>query len=209
MWYLKASGFRVVPLSSILSFMRGDVSGEHLAAITFDDGYRDFYDNAYPILREYNYPSTVFLVSDLIGGENVWDREKVRVRKNLIDWEAILKLKANEVTFGSHSRTHPFLTKLSRMNMIDEIRYSKTFLEDRLQTPVDFFCYPYGKYNEEVIHEVREAGYRAALTTKRGLVRGDDNPFEMHRCLIRNTTHPFLFALRLHTNYEDRRRRTR
>jgi peptidoglycan/xylan/chitin deacetylase (PgdA/CDA1 family) len=209
MWYLKATGFTVVPLKEILSFIQGDVPDENLAAITFDDGCQDFYDNAYPILKAYGYPSTVFLVSDLVGKENLWDYEKVKERKKLMDWEIILKLRAEGITFGSHSKTHPFLSALSNNDMASEIKDSKSILEEKLQLPVDFFCYPYGDYDKGVMDMVGEAGYKGALTTKRGLVRRNDNPFEIRRSLIRKTTHPLLFMLRLHTNYEDRKRRVR
>ncbi len=209
MWYLKATGFTVVPLKEILSFIQGEVPDKNLAAITFDDGCQDFYDNAYPILKAHDYPSTVFLVSDLVGQENLWDCEKVRERKKLIDWETILKLKEEKVTFGSHSKTHPFLITLSKKDMTSEIKDSKLFLEEKLQLPVDFFCYPYGNYDKGVMDMVREAEYKGALTTRRGLVHRNDNPFEMRRSLIRKTTHPLLFILRLHANYEDRKRRVR
>jgi peptidoglycan/xylan/chitin deacetylase (PgdA/CDA1 family) len=209
MWYLKAAGFRVVPLKEILSFIQGEVPDENLAAITFDDGYQDFHDNAYPVLKAYDYPSTVFLVSDLVGKENRWDSVKVCARKKLIGWKTILKLKEERVTFGSHSKTHPFLSTLSPKDVTCEIKDSKSFLEEKLQLPVDFFCYPYGDYDNGVMDVLREAGYKGALTTRRGLVHRNDNPFEIRRSLIRNTTHPFLFMLRLHTNYEDRKRRVR
>jgi peptidoglycan/xylan/chitin deacetylase (PgdA/CDA1 family) len=84
MWCLKVTGFRVVPLKDILSFMRGGISDENLAAITFDDGYQDFCENAYPVLKKYNYPSTVFLVSDLVGRENLWDYKQIGVKKNFL-----------------------------------------------------------------------------------------------------------------------------
>ena len=73
MWYLKTAGFKVVSLQEILSFIKGNDSDERLVAITFDDGYQDFYDNAFPVLKTYKLPSTVFLVSDLVGKENIWD----------------------------------------------------------------------------------------------------------------------------------------
>ncbi len=209
MWYLKHAGFRVVPLRDFFLSMREDSSDETLAALTFDDGYQDFYENAYPILRKHNFPSTVFLVSDLIGKENLWDHDKVGVRKRLLDWKTISKLKEEGVSFGSHSKSHPFLSRLSMDDVIDEVVNSKSDLEERLQVPVEFFCYPYGDYDERVKSAVREAGYSGAFTTKRGLVRRDDDPFEMRRCLVRKSTHPLLFMIKLHTDYEDKKRRRR
>jgi peptidoglycan/xylan/chitin deacetylase (PgdA/CDA1 family) len=209
MWCLKAFAFKVVPLKELLSYVKGDIVHENLAAITFDDGYQDFYDNAYPVLKEYGYPSTVFLVSDLVGKENLWDEPKARGLKRLMDWETIFRLKEEGIVFGSHTKTHPFLSKLHPNDIVHEIKNSKDLLESRLQRPVEFFCYPYGDYSDEVINVVRESGYMGALTMKRGLVHRGDNPFEIRRSRMRYTTNPFLFTLRLCTNYEDRRSRTR
>ena len=205
MWYLKTAGFRVVPLKEILLYMSGNVFEGPLAAITFDDGYQDFYDNAYPVLQSCGYPSTVFLVSDHIGGENLWDYQDVNARKKLLGWESIHALKGKGVEFGSHSKTHPFLSTLSLTDMENEVRKSKTHLEDTLQLPVDFFCYPFGDYDARVRETVREAGYLGAITTKRGLIHRGDDPFEMRRSFIRLNTHPLSFLYKLHSRYEDRK----
>lgn len=205
MWYMKVAGFRVVSLDEVLRVIQEGDNGEKLVAITFDDGFQDYYDHAYPVLKSYNYPSTVFLVSDLIGKENIWDRERGVPREKLLDWDNIMEMKAGGVTFGSHTRTHPFLTKLSDQDMEEEISGSKKILEQRTGTAVDFFCYPYGDYNAKVASAVRKAGYKGAVTTIRGMNYHGDAPFEMRRSFIRLNTHPPLFMIKLHTAYEDRK----
>ena len=205
MWVLKTAGFKVVSLHEILSFINGKASDERLVAITFDDGYQDFYDNAFPVLKTYKFPSTVFLVSDLVGKESLWDSHGVNSRKRLLHWDSILEMKNTGVTFGSHSKTHPFLSKLSVKELGDEIRDSKIILEERLKNPVDFFCYPNGDYDNRVLETVHTAGYKGAVTTKRGLIHRNDSPFEMRRSFIRYNTHPLLFLYKLHSKYEDRR----
>lgn len=203
MWYLKAAGFRVVPLNDIADFINGKSADKKIAALTFDDGYQDFYENAYPVLRAYKFPSAVFIVSDLVGKENAWDYRNVNVRKSLMRWETIHRLKKEGVTFGSHTRTHPFLSRLSPEAAIDEIYNSKLQLEEQLQLQVDFFCYPYGDYNAQTTEAVKQAGYKLAVTTKRGLVHKKDNIFEVRRSFIRRHTNPLLFLCRLHLPYED------
>jgi peptidoglycan/xylan/chitin deacetylase (PgdA/CDA1 family) len=205
MWYLKTAGFKVVPLKDILHYMSGDLVEGPLAAITFDDGYQDFYDNAYPALQSCGYPATVFLVSDHIGGENLWDYKDVKTRKKLLGWESIYKLKDKGIEFGSHSKTHPFLSTLSEEEIYREIRGSKAFLEEKLQLPVEFFCYPFGDYDARVRDLVRQSGYLGAITTKRGLIHRGDDPFEMRRSFIRLNTHPLSFIYKLHSRYEDRK----
>lgn len=205
MWYLKTAGLKVVSMDDIIAFMEEKRTGRRLVALTFDDGFQDFYDNAYPVLKEYGYPSTVFLVSNLIGRYNLWDCERLNVKKQLMDWDTIMELKTNKVTFGSHTKTHPFLTKLSDKEMHDEIQNSRVELEKKLAMPVRFLCYPYGDYNAKVKELTAQAGYAGAVTTKRGLVCKTDNPLEIPRSIVRLTTNPLLFLYKLHSSYEDRK----
>lgn len=209
MRYLRAAGFKVVALGEILSFINGGRGGEKLVALTFDDGYMDFYMNAFPVLAEYGYPSTVFLVSDFIGKENVWDREELAVRKSLLDRDRIAEMKDHNVFFGSHSRTHPFLSRISDDAVKLELEGSKDMLESELGVEIDFLCYPYGDYDDRVVSLARAAGYFGAVTTKRGLVHKGDDPFEIRRSFIRLGTHPLLFMIKLHSLYEDKKGRAR
>jgi peptidoglycan/xylan/chitin deacetylase (PgdA/CDA1 family) len=205
MWYLQAAGFKVVPLGEILSSMKGNNQGSRLVALTFDDGYRDFYQNAYPVLEKYGYPSTVFLVSDLIGQENLWDSDRLKICKRLLSWDEIAEMKSSNVSFGSHTKTHPFLSRLSSQVVKEELFTSRAELEKRIGLPIEFFCYPYGDYDERTLSLVREAGYLGAVTISRGLVHRGDDPFRIRRSFIRLGTHPLLYMLKLHTRYEDRK----
>lgn len=206
MTYLKMMGFRVVPLKDICDFIEGKRNGRRLVAITFDDGYQDFHENAFPVLRAFKFPSTVFIVSDLVGKENAWDFEDLKDRKKLMGWDTIKELKRSGVTFGSHTRTHPFLGRLSSDDLRTELAESKKDIEAQLQGPVDFFCYPYGDYDSRTVEAVKETGYKLAVTTRRGLVHQGSDPFQVRRSFIRAKTNPLLFLLRLHSSYEDLKR---
>jgi len=208
MRYLKTAGFNVVCLKDILAYIGGeDIADKKLVALTFDDGYQDFYDNAYPVLKIYGFPATVFLVSDLVGQENLWDYRALNIRKKLLDWDKIIDMSKNGVIFGSHTRTHPFLKKLSTDEIEQELFGSKAALERGLNLPVEFFCYPYGQYDERAVVAAKKAGYLAAMTMNRGLVHRGDDPLEMRRSFIRWHTNPLLFLLKLHSDYEDRKGR--
>lgn len=205
MWYLKAAGFSVAPLKDMLDLVDKGNDRKKLVALTFDDGFQDFNDNAFPVLQQYNYPSTVFIVADMAGKENLWDYRETGIKKHLLGWDRIIEMKDKGVVFGSHTKTHPFLSRLSDEEMKEEIEGSKRGIEERLDLPVEFFCYPYGDYNDRVLDSVKKAGYSAAFTTKRGFVHQGDNPFEMRRSFIRLNTHPLLFIYKLHSDYEDKK----
>jgi peptidoglycan/xylan/chitin deacetylase (PgdA/CDA1 family) len=205
MWYLKAGGFKVVPLSAILHFISNEINPERPVAITFDDGYQDFSDRAFPVLRQYGFPSTVFLVSALIGKENAWDSDVLGVRKKLMDRDTILELIAAGVEFGSHTKTHPFLTGLHGRDLEDELKGSRVYLEEAFPIPFKYFCYPYGDYNDTVTEAVRNAGYLCALTERRGFVCKGDDPFGIKRVAVQYNTHPLSFTYKLHSDYEIRK----
>lgn len=152
--------------------------------LTFDDGYKDFYDNAFPIIKKYNANAIVFITAGLVGTFNQWDYEKLNVRKKLMNWEEIKRVYKEGIEIGSHTLTHPFLTKIPKEKAKKEIQDSKKMLEDMLSTEITCFCYPYGDYNETIRDLVVEAGYKYAFTTKEGSLEQSDNIYEIKRVPI-------------------------
>ncbi len=207
MWYLKKSGFKVLSLSDMLaSVAAGNRTGD-LAAVTFDDGYRDFYKNAHPILKQYKYPSTVYVVSDFTGKANTWDSKNENVSKPLMDWDMIREISKQGVEIGSHTRSHPQLSTLSSETLQEELRGSKRALEEQLNRKVEHFCYPYGDLDALVKEEVIKAGYRSAVTTRRGHVLGGFDSFLLPRIPIKLVTNPITFIYKIHTDSEMRKGR--
>jgi peptidoglycan/xylan/chitin deacetylase (PgdA/CDA1 family) len=205
MWYLKRAGFKVVPLQNLLeSVSQGHMDG-NLVALTFDDAYRDFYTNAYPVLKQYGYPSTVYVVTGLAAKDNEWDAKNENDRKPLMDWQSISEVSGNGVQIGSHTKSHPRLTTLAGEAIREELIGSKKELEERLNQRIDHFCYPYGDHNDLVKEEVRKAGYRSAVITRRGHVEQGYDPFALRRIPIKLTTNPASFLKRIHTDSEKRK----
>jgi peptidoglycan/xylan/chitin deacetylase (PgdA/CDA1 family) len=133
--------------------------------ITFDDGYADIADTAWPLLQRYGFSATVFLVTDLVGGTSRWDRH-LGSDAPLLDWGQIRSLERAGVRFGSHSARHVPLGTLSGDEIVEEVSASRAALRARLEQPVAGFAYPYGDVDDVVRCLVERGGFRFGFTTR-------------------------------------------
>ena len=152
MKYLKSvPRCNIVPSSSL-----NNIKNSSCIAITFDDGHKDTYDIAAPILLDMNIPFTVFVITNFVkSGMRGYMSEKM-----------LRDLDANPlVTIGSHSMNHYDLSVISDQSLQEEIASSKKYLEDLLGKKIDYFSYPYGKYNLSAKKAVQKAGYIMAFSS--------------------------------------------
>jgi len=173
--------------------------GEKLFGITFDDGYEDNLLNALPILKSYNFKATCFIVPNMIGATNSWDK----VQFKLMDKIQIKEWLDEGMSIGSHSLNHYDLSRLSTESMSKEIADSKKILEDTFGISIDDFCYPYGKYNLKITKKVKYFGYKRGITTKRGLYKSSDNNYDIKRVPVNRNDSKFKFWLKTMTAYEN------
>lgn len=171
MRWLASRGYRAVTLSE---WMQGNTNkGERIVLITFDDGYADNYTQAFPILQQYGFKATIFLVSDYVGKEHVywWDQPKLQAGVDVrmyypLTWEQVFRMAEAGFEFGSHTCSHPkALTELTREQSWAEISESRADLRRKLGTEVFSFCYPRGDLNPEMVRMVEAAGYGCAVVT--------------------------------------------
>ena len=204
MWLLKRFGYTGLSMSAAMPYLRGERTGR-VAVITLDDGYADNLDSALPVLQQYGFSATCYVVSGSIGQYNQWDAERLGVRKPLMSAEQLRGWHRGGMEIGAHTRSHPRLTQCSDMQLHEEIHGSKATLEDSLGIPVTQFCYPYGDADDRVADAVREAGFAAATTTRRGRAGAGMDLWQLPRVQI--ARHHLLpqFALRVMSGYEDRR----
>jgi peptidoglycan/xylan/chitin deacetylase (PgdA/CDA1 family) len=137
--------------------------------VTFDDGYLDNYELAYPILRERKILAVIFLVSDYVGQTNQWDSGGPLAGRPLMDWPHIKEMAAQGIEFGAHTCRHPSLTAVPLEQAAAEMAGSRAQLEQALGQPVETFAYPYGEHNQELQAEAARAGFAAACTVDPGL----------------------------------------
>lgn len=202
MGYLYGAGYRCLSLREAFAAPRtGGANRRKTVVLTFDDGYQDFYDQAYPILRQYEFSATIFLVVDSIGKNSGWEN---CLGNPLMGWEAIDDLSRRGIEFGSHSMTHPFLTRIPLEAARVELIRSKQILEDRLGTTVCSFAYPYGDQSRPIERLVEEAEYRYACSTIHGNVHAWRELFSLKRVLINAFTSLPRFRRRLSRFYDLR-----
>lgn len=139
------------------------------AYFTFDDGFSDFYNNAYPILVKYNIPFTIFITLGYIG------------RKNYLTWEQVIELSQHRLcSLGGHTYTHKKLSQCTLAELKKEIVDAKCILENKADCPVKYFAYPYGSLTETHILApffAKVAGYEKAFSTIDAPVSNGQNFF--------------------------------
>jgi peptidoglycan/xylan/chitin deacetylase (PgdA/CDA1 family) len=162
--------------------------------LSFDDGYRDNLTYAFPILKKYGFTAIIFLVSGCVGSVSEWDEGGA---EPLLNWEEIKEMCRGGMEFGSHGQTHRLLPALSEEEMKKEIEQSKNILEKRLGQTVEFFSYPWGKFDESVKGMVASCGYRASFSTLPGKNGRGEDPFALRRILIRGYDSRLHFLLNL------------
>jgi peptidoglycan/xylan/chitin deacetylase (PgdA/CDA1 family) len=203
MQVLKRAGYRCLSLNEAVNNWRSDPSCPHAAGktfvLTFDDGFQDFYAHAWPILDQYGFTATLFPVVSCIGHRSNWVGQDGPLAADLITWQQLKELGRHGFTIGSHTMTHPRLSRLPPGQADDELRRSKLELEDRLGRSVDFFSFPYSDRTPALRQLVAAAGYGAACSHNRG--RWD--LYNIWRVMCWRSETQLSFALKVH-GWQDR-----
>lgn len=170
MRYLSQNGYHVITLDQLYNafYNNGSLPAKPIV-ITFDDGYSDNFTNAFPIMRKYNFPGTVFMVSGYIDGEG------------FLTSDQLLQLQAAGWTIGGHSQNHENLSKVSDEIAAQELKNSRAALESLLGRPLKYIAYPFGGFNTSIMELAQTDGYLAGFTTVRGWASPESNPYALQR----------------------------
>lgn len=178
--YLK-DNFNIVSLNDAFDLLSGkQCIKDNCITITVDDSFRCFYKNAFPIVQRYKVPCCIFIETSLIVNEH-------SINKGFIGSDEIIHMYNEDVLFGSHTRNHFKLSKLSKDMIELEIKGSKSDLEKLLGKKVNFFAYPYGlkrHYNYQAKEIIKESGYKCAFTAINGINYPGCDLFELKRTKI-------------------------
>lgn len=194
MEYLWKECYQTLPLSEVASFIhQRKAFPEKGIVITFDDGYKNVYTDAFPILEQYGFNATIFLITEYCGKLNNWPGQSLSIKRSpLLSWPEIREMSNYGFEFGAHTLTHPDLDLIPIQQAEQEIIQSKVMIQDHLSTEVKVFAYPYGRYNSK-IKDIVQQHFLAACTTELGKVKTGCDPYRLKRIDMYYLTSPKRF----------------
>lgn len=196
---LAQRGYRCVSLAEAFAKRRSGERALKTVAITFDDGYADNYEAAFPVLRRLGFTATIFVVSGFIGRTPRWPHN---TRHAFLTWDQLRDMAENGIAFGAHTVTHPNLPEIDREAAAEEIAQSRRVLAEGLNRPIRFFAYPGGHQTPDLQQLVQDAGFDGAC----GVDIGPDTPFNTWRVQINSDDSLALFRLKTSGYFEQLKR---
>jgi peptidoglycan/xylan/chitin deacetylase (PgdA/CDA1 family) len=203
MQYLRDQGYSAINLAEAVSLFQTGTPATKCAVITFDDGYGDFYQHAFPALSRHGFTATVFLPTAYIGMAPIQFKGK-----DCLTWPEIRELRKHNVVFGSHTVTHPQLSTLDDNTVNNEVLNSKRAIEDNLGESVDSFSYPYafpeGKisFTQKLRDTLVNSGYNQGVSTRIGLARREEDRYFLRRLPMNTLDDMALFRAKLRGGYD-------
>jgi peptidoglycan/xylan/chitin deacetylase (PgdA/CDA1 family) len=190
--YLKKN-YMIVPLVEMLKCNgRRAKHAKRMVSITFDDGYQDFYQAVYTLLRKDNLPATVFVATNYVGEK--WPF--VDNHPKMLTWEQINEISNNNIEIGAHTLSHPNLQKKKLEDAEYEIKKSKEEIEKHIGKPIHFFSYPFGRYKPKIADMVKSAGFKGGVGGM-GTIQKDGQIFVLNRVQVDSSVSFMLFKARL------------
>ncbi len=147
---------------SLEQYCNGDFQGEskyHPIIITFDDADESVYHHAFPILRNYGFTATLFVISGYVGKINSWDANLGGISSRHLSWEEIRQLVNEGWEIGSHTATHRDLLRLSDDEIKKELQQSREIIAQKVEKPIQFISYPFNRFDYRTILLAQQLGY--------------------------------------------------
>lgn len=203
MMWLDEQGYRTTSLGSAVELLRaGGGAVEKTVVITFDDGYRNFRQHAFPALERFGFTATVFLPTASIA-----DQPLIFNRRECMTWGEVRDLQRRGISFGSHTVSHPQLHGLGREVIREELLRSRETIEDKTGCAVDSFAYPYAfpqtdePFKAMVRQILRESGYRYGVCTRIGRAGAASDPLFLERLPVNSADDRALLAAKMAGHY--------
>ncbi len=159
------NGYKALTVSESRDLKQHD---EKFICITFDDGYKNVFDFAFPILKKYGFKATVFVISNFVGKLNYWDFG-FGIKFKHLNWDELKILSENGWEIGSHSANHICLTLLDDEKIKYELETSKYEIEKNLGVTVKSFAPPFSRYNAKIVKLALDCGYEGIYPLTNGV----------------------------------------
>ena len=172
MLWLKENDFNTLTLDEAMIALENDSIPENPVVITFDDGYIDNYENAFPILKENNIKATFFIITTFVDNGYYMSYDMLKEMQN------------TGMEIENHTVDHVRLSLLSRENIYNEIKSGQEFLRDNIGASGDYLAYPFGWYSNKVINIANELNIKAAVTIHKGKISFKSNRYKLKRIEI-------------------------
>jgi len=173
MRFLRDHGYKVIPLEKMIELIKeGKRVPRKTVSITFDDGLENNFTHAYPVLKKYGFPATIFVPTDFVGKEGY------------LNWDQIRLMSGDNISFGSHTMSQCWLPDLDTGELWRELAGSKRILEEKTGRGVKTLSYHMGGYNEKIKRVAEKAGYAGAVATNPGRGQPADDPYALKRLRI-------------------------
>ena len=184
--------YRVLSLDEAVAALEpGGSHPRRSTVITFDDGYAETHTVAWPMLKRFGFPATVFVTPGEVG------------QPGFVTWEQVLEMSKDAITIGSHTMHHSYLPLVSQDRLPEELVQSKTVIEERIGRPVRYLSYPVGGYTPAAQVMAKDAGYQAAFTTNRGTSRAAVDYFALRRIKVTEAdAHPLSLLVKVSGYYD-------
>lgn len=204
MQFLRDHEYESVDLSETLTSITPRLpSSQKQVVITFDDGYRDFFDAAFPILKAHGFSATVFVVSDFANQQRTSGKSRT-----YMNWSEIRHIHSCGMRIGSHTMSHPELRKLNAEQIVIELKHSKDVIEDCLGATVQSFSYPYAfpEQDSSFVDFIRSTlvrcGYKNGVSTIIGRSKRQSDHFFLPRLPVNTYDDKRLLQVKLEGGYD-------
>lgn len=201
---LAEQGFAGCGLDAIIGAPAADGRPSRPAVITFDDGYVDFLEHAWPVLEELSFTASMFLPTAYVGET----ARRTFKGRECLTWPEVRDLHRHGIAFGSHTVTHPELYRVGWAQVRDELRESRERIQSALGAPVTTFAFPFAfpqhddAFVDRLCRELREQGYCANVTTQVGRFAPGDDPLRIKRLPVNECDDEALFTAKLVGAYD-------
>jgi peptidoglycan/xylan/chitin deacetylase (PgdA/CDA1 family) len=198
-----AKYYNVLSLSDAIAKLAVANVSRQDVVVTFDDGYVDNLANALPVLRAFHIPATLFITTKFCDQAMRHPRYQPSTERLHLTWEEVRALATEPlITLGSHTITHPFLSRLSDSDVQREIIGSKRIIEEKIGAEIQYFCYPSGDFTLREQQYVRQAGYKAAVSVAPGVNRDLRHPFALRRTEMNDKDDEQAIRLKLNGGFD-------